>query len=320
MESVSVIIPAYNSAEYILDCLSSVFKQTYLPSEVIVIDDGSTDRTAEIVKGFSRVRYIYQKNQGLSAARNMGIKNSTGKWLAFLDSDDAWKEDHLEKVIFTAKTNGLMWAFGNKEDIDYRTGKKITASCSKDVFKMIKNGCIDDFYKGFLRSIPALPSGLLIDRDVVKNIGYFDEQINIYEDIDYFLRIALKHPRVGFVVSPTVMRKIRKDSLSRSGKEDTFIKIIDKLFEISSAAGEQSSERILPIAALLARISLHRAICRKDSVKIISLLDKYPRLLPKPDRYIGQMALFIPRTSKVLLLLFRKWKEIYCTIIRIVQL
>src|SRR3989338_5628145 len=111
---VSVIIPAYNVEKVIVDALDSVYAQTYRPIEVIVIDDGSTDRTPDIVTNYIasktnltsetnrtdiKLIYVYQKNSGPSKARNAGIKTSKGEYIAFLDADDLWMQDKLEKQI-----------------------------------------------------------------------------------------------------------------------------------------------------------------------------------------------------------------------------
>ena len=91
MAKVSVIIPTYNRAEYVTHAIDSVLAQTYTDYEIIVVDDGSADNTKDVLLPYmDRIRYIYQENAGLSAARNTGIKAAKGDWIAFLDSDDEW--------------------------------------------------------------------------------------------------------------------------------------------------------------------------------------------------------------------------------------
>jgi glycosyltransferase involved in cell wall biosynthesis len=96
---VSVIIPVYNCEKYLAATLDSVFAQTYCPIEVIVVDDGSTDRSADIVLAYPEVRYFYQSNQGVAVARNMAISAAQGEYIAFLDADDSWKNDKLSVQI-----------------------------------------------------------------------------------------------------------------------------------------------------------------------------------------------------------------------------
>src|SRR5690242_5053753 len=95
--TVSVIIPAYNSERYIADALRSVLAQTYMPQEIIVVDDGSSDGTARALDPFrSTIRYIYQKNRGEPAARNTGMREAKGDYIAFLDADDLWLPEKLD--------------------------------------------------------------------------------------------------------------------------------------------------------------------------------------------------------------------------------
>lgn len=94
--TISVIIPTYNRSSWLIDCIESVVQQTSLADEIILIDDGSTDNTAEIVKKYPSVYYHFQKNKGPSAARNAGAKIAKGEWLAFLDSDDKWTPQKLQ--------------------------------------------------------------------------------------------------------------------------------------------------------------------------------------------------------------------------------
>ena len=98
---ISVIIPTYNRAANIKTAIDSVLKQTCLPHELIVVDDGSRDHTAEIVKSINStiLKYYYQKNSGGAAARNTGMKHAKGKWIAFLDSDDTWKPEKLYRQV-----------------------------------------------------------------------------------------------------------------------------------------------------------------------------------------------------------------------------
>ena len=104
MPRVSVIMAAYNGEEYIAQALGSILNQTYKDFEIVIVDDGSTDKTKEIVSSFmnnasSNIRYVYQDNGGQSSARNRGIREAKGEFVAFLDQDDLWMPEFLERVV-----------------------------------------------------------------------------------------------------------------------------------------------------------------------------------------------------------------------------
>ena len=152
---------------------------------------------------------------------------------------------------------------------------------------------------------------IIINSEAAKKVGFFDEHLITNEDIDYYMRTALLYPKVGYVTTPTAIIRMRKESLSKNEKDDNFNLIIDKLFALISSSNKEISERVLPIAALLTRTSLHRAIYRKAQTKIRFLLSGYSQLLLRRDIYMAQMALFSPRISRLLLLTFRKYKAVW---------
>jgi len=99
--NISVVIPPYNAENFLKRNLDSISTQTLKPFEIIIVDDGSTDQTAEIAKSYkeNKVHFIHQKNSGASAARNTGIRAANGEWIAFLDADDEWQGHHLENAV-----------------------------------------------------------------------------------------------------------------------------------------------------------------------------------------------------------------------------
>ncbi|WP_159448106.1 glycosyltransferase family 2 protein [Papillibacter cinnamivorans] len=105
MPSISVIVPCYNYGRFLKECLESVFAQTFRDFEVLVVDDGSEDDTREAVRNFSAARYFYQEHRGISEARNRGLREAGGEWIAFLDADDLWLPDKLEKQMAYLRTH-----------------------------------------------------------------------------------------------------------------------------------------------------------------------------------------------------------------------
>lgn len=190
---ISIIMPAYNAEKYIEESILSAVNQTYQNWELIIINDGSTDRTKTIAEKFSaddnRIKVINQQNKRLGGARNTGIKNSTGEWLAFLDSDDLWEPAKLEKQIQIVKafpnvdmiyTAG--WTF-NDDDLDTLTPYDSPAGNFKP----------DEMYKILLAGnvIPVL--SVLVKKSVINKIGYQEENRFFHgcEDWDYWFRMAI---------------------------------------------------------------------------------------------------------------------------------
>ena len=136
MSTVSVVIPTFNREDFIEQCVVSALKQSKTPDEVIVVDDGSSDKTWDILRalGFSAseekrnsLRYIFQRNKGVSAARNLGIKASKYNYIAFLDSDDVWLEKKLEKQISSLECHLTRYRLSHTNEIWIRNGVRVNA-------------------------------------------------------------------------------------------------------------------------------------------------------------------------------------------------
>ena len=184
---VSVIIPTYNRSDTLKRALDSVMNQSRKVDEVIVIDDGSTDTTQELLKAhFPKINIIYQDNQGVSAARNTGIKKAKGNWICLLDSDDSWQPDKLEKQIKTLSENSD-YVLCHTNETWYRKGKLL-----KQQKKHKKRG--GHIFQHCLPLCAISPSSAMIRRDLFDVIGLFDETLPACEDYDMWLRICSKYP------------------------------------------------------------------------------------------------------------------------------
>ncbi|TXI84648.1 MAG: glycosyltransferase, partial [Cupriavidus sp.] len=187
---VSVIIPTFNRAHVLGRAIDSVLGQTYADLELIVVDDGSSDGTAGLMKSFGdpRLRYVQQaKNQGVSAARNRGIAEARGEWLAFLDSDDLWLAQKLERQFAALQGVDCVASYCCLLRIDGENQKRIPYR--------------SDAVNAGARPWPSLlMDGLwfsqtwLVPKRVVLAAGLFDEGMSIWEDWDLFLRIGLQGP------------------------------------------------------------------------------------------------------------------------------
>lgn len=174
-ELVSIIMPSYNTANYIEASIESVQHQTYENWELIIVDDCSTDNTDEIVKPLlsdARIRYLKnEKNSGAAISRNRALREAKGKWIAFLDSDDLWLPEKLEKQVAFMEQNGYHFSYTNYEEIDMageKTGVRVTGPK-----KITKTGMFNYCWPGCLTVMyDAETVGLIQIADIKKNNDY----------------------------------------------------------------------------------------------------------------------------------------------------
>lgn len=187
---ISVVMPCFNAEEYLREAVESVLNQTYPHAELIAVDDGSTDKTKAILRSFrNSVRLIEQKNLGAGPARNAGIKHSRGEFIAFLDADDYWSPNCLEKLHGTLVNSEAALAYCGWQNIGLEgpAGKPYIPPDYE----------LHDKRKFFLSSASPWPiHAALTRRDIMEEVGGFDEQWLSCEDYDLWLRIALNRPVV----------------------------------------------------------------------------------------------------------------------------
>jgi glycosyltransferase involved in cell wall biosynthesis len=206
---VSVIIPTYNRAALLERAIHSVLAQTFHDFELIVVDDGSSDSTADLLHTFEgRIKTVFQENRGVSAARNLGIKEATGRLLAFLDSDDEWLPAKLARQ--TALFDGQDPCFVcHSDEIWVRNGRELH---QKEIH--LKQG--GRFFPRALERCLISPSSVMISRTLLDRVGWFDEDLPAGEDYDLWLRITAFH-EVDFVPEKLVIKHGgRADQLSQS--------------------------------------------------------------------------------------------------------
>src|SRR6266513_3016176 len=190
MKTVSVIIPTYNCGRFIREAIDSALAQTHAPLEVIVVDDGSTDETAQVLAEYgATIRCIWQENQGVAAARNTGLAAARGEYLAFLDADVIWKPRKLELQIArfeTDSTIGLVHCRTETFDDERRT------------VRVLPHGMEGWVAPAMLRLDPGVitspGSGIMVPKRVAEESGGFDERMPPSEDWDFCYRVALRYP------------------------------------------------------------------------------------------------------------------------------
>lgn len=186
---VSVIIPVYNAEKYIEETIVSVLNQTYQNFEIIIVDDGSTDHSASVVFPLSerdnRIRYIYQKNAGVSVARNTGYIQAEGKFIAFLDADDIWLSCNLEKKLDKIYSGDFGLVHSSASLINEKT------EAIEGVMEGLEGSLLNDFLQWQFCCVPG-PSSVLLKKEVLEKVGLFDPELSTSADLDIFIRIAAK--------------------------------------------------------------------------------------------------------------------------------
>jgi glycosyltransferase involved in cell wall biosynthesis len=206
---VSVIIPTFNRWPVVGEAVESVFVQTYPDFELIVVDDGSTDGThKELAKFGSRLRMFVKAREGVAAARNFGVSQAVGRYVAFLDSDDLWQPKKLEmQTAFMEKDPAVQIC--QTEEIWLRNGVRVNPKSrhqkpSGDIFIRSLQLCL------------VSPSAVMMTKELFSRFGGFDERFPVCEDYDLWLRIAVEHP-VPLIPEPLVVKRGgHADQLSRS--------------------------------------------------------------------------------------------------------
>ena len=224
--SISVVIPTFNRLIYLERAIKSVLNQTISVNEIIIVDDGSDDGTSEIIhSNYPNLKYIFQSNSGVSAARNTGIKAASSNWIAFLDSDDAWVTNKIQKQITELELNPEM-NFCHSNEIWIRNGREIKQKNTHKKFGgFIFDKCLD--------KCRISPSTVICRKSLLIKLNGFDEDLAICEDYDLWLRITSDNP-VIYIEKPLIIKYGgHQDQLSRNseGIESYHIKSLEKLLK-----------------------------------------------------------------------------------------
>ena len=241
---VSVIIPAYNAERFLRRAVESVLGQTTCPQEIIVVDDGSTDGTSDVARSFGdRLCCLRQDNAGVATARNRGIGAAEGEWIAFLDADDHWLPCHLEKCWEVIEADpSLRWCCGAYRRVDgdgmdcptrSRRPREPSGPCASSV----------TFLDAWIAGAAIISSGMMVRRDVLQTLGMFDTDLRLGEDGDLWYRIALPHPRMGFVWPPTVLYVQNEGSLTARAHDVTDLLLAGLARNVNRAARLEGGAR-----------------------------------------------------------------------------
>jgi glycosyltransferase involved in cell wall biosynthesis len=266
---VSVIIPTYNRGCVIKEAIESVLEQEYTEFELIVVDDGSTDATFEVLDSYRNViKVLSQENKGVSAARNRGIAEASGKFIAFLDSDDLWLPQKLSaQVDFFEQTPGALIC--QTEEVWIRNGlrvnpKKRHKKPSGMIFEPSLDLCL------------VSPSAVMMKRSLFDRIGGFDETLPACEDYDLWLRISCRFP-IHLIGTPLIIKRGGHDDQlsSKAGLDKFRIKAIEKIIKSGFLSDDQHRAAV---ETLKKKCDIYAAGCRKrgreEEAKYYTLLSE----------------------------------------------
>lgn len=299
----TVVIPLYNKSEYILRAVNSVIQQTYRGFEVIVVDDGSNDNGAEIVKNIEddRIRLICQKNAGVSAARNKGIENASYEYIAFLDADDEWHPKFLESIISLIVAYPNAGLYATAFEISTDQGNKIPKFI--DVPKGVEGGVLRSYFRSAAFNVsPVWSSAACIPKSIFAKIGVFPIGEKLGEDLDMWSRVALRYPiaycsYIGAVYHVLAGNRICISSLPQN--ELPFCKRLQEKIDSRTVPTELVDEVRLFIARHLIHVASINIQHGSKSVAKDVLLDRRTNLF-LTEKLILSFCLIVPQKLIIL--------------------
>ncbi len=253
MPRVSVIIPTYNRNRFIVKAIDSVLSQTFTDYEIIVIDDGSIDETQITLKAYAtKIRYYYQNNSGVSSARNKGIGEARGEWVAFLDSDDEWEKSYLYTQVAQIKKfpNAVahivnaVTVFPDGEKSNHFEEIKLLNSFGQEEYLIVEKP-----FRFIIEHSPWFLQSSIMRCDLLLQTGIFDPELSIAEDLDVIARMALKG-MFTFCNKICVEIYRRQEPIENLGSQDVkkgiytrkaFGKVYESLFKLHELTSEEKS-------------------------------------------------------------------------------
>ena len=311
-DTISVIIPAWNAAQMIGRAVDSVLSQSRRADEVIVINDGSTDDTRRMLESYEDwIRVIHQDNAGASAARNAGIRAATGRWIAFLDGDDEWLADHLERSMdLLCRYPGLGWVTGNyyrclceprhvkTPDLDGNLlGRARSSLEGEEVF--------DSYFSAHQHRAMGCTDTMVIRRELLIEAGLFWEGQKRMNDVDMWLRVAYLNQRIGYVFEPGAIYHMGvPGSILKQHRDARHIEaFLDRHLELSRQAG--MSEVFKPCAAAMLGTWIQTLLESLKTAEVRHLLGRFGFLFDPYCRITTYIRTRLPKLS----LRYERWKR-----------
>ncbi len=303
-EGISVVIPAMNAEAFVGRAIDSALAQTLAPREIIVVDDGSTDGTRQVVQRYGeRVRYLQQDNQGASAARNTGIRAASGEWIAFLDADDEWLPERLALQVRLLEENPLLnWLTGNFYRCRCRRGHRqfadLTGQRKQNVLRFLKGGRVfDSYFSAHRYGAMGCTDTMLIRKELLLEAGLFLPGQKRINDVDMWLRIAYLRQPIGYVFEPLAVYHldVKGSILKKHRDADSIDQFLQRHFELARQAGMLEAFR--PCTAAMLGWWLGRRLEDGDGRQVRFLLEKYRELFSVSSFRKLYLMSYCPRTA-----------------------
>ncbi|MGK7889814.1 MAG: glycosyltransferase family 2 protein [Leptolyngbyaceae cyanobacterium] len=291
----SVVIPCYNAEQWIVQTVESVVTQTLSPHEILMVDDGSDDRSLTLVQELAQssavpIRLLQSDRQGPAAARNMGISSATGDWIAFLDADDWWKPDHLERIQIAVDTSGDSVYLAAAEHFSISANRVVSRSDSP--FSTVQNNIDHATYFSLYQKHGLLElSGAAVSHQRLQEIGGFKPEFRGAEDFDLIMRAVHDHTLAYDPTPSSYYRCNNPNSHSRKFalKQDC----LTAQFRSLQALADRYS---IPSALLAgkAKTLASKSMFLKDAGDRQTVLELVSPYLSKPNQIIFTLASYFP--------------------------
>lgn len=267
---ISIVIPLYNKEKHIRDTLKCIFEQTYQDFEIIIVNDGSSDRSLEIVSTVkdARIRVISQENKGAAAARNKGVEIASSDYVAFMDADDRWKKNYLESMIDLIRSYPDAAIYGSNYEI-WENGKVSVLEYPEIIEdkSIIKNY----FISGKVYT-PLWTSAVIVKRNIFLNLGGFPVRSKVCEDVDLWCRMALSG-QIAYLNKPlAIYKRDSSNMLSKSQNASCYFPFLDnykQFIDSSDKKFEEVEEYIVYRKLVAASYALFSVKNKKEAKKIL---------------------------------------------------
>ncbi len=302
----SAVIPAYNSECHIARAIESVLTQTRPVDEIIVVDDGSTDKTSEVVKHYGeKVRYIYQDNAGASVARNTGIEAASGDWIAFLDGDDEWLTDKIKlQTELLIRNPDLVWVTSNYITCSCYENRRAPRINPDQARKLLcSKEYVADYFQAYLAGLGGNTDTMMIRKDVLVEVGMFRPGQRKANDLDCWWRIAYRYPQIGYVAeSGAIYHLTIPQSISKKkAKWEHYAELLHRHLGYSRNNGQEESFSFFAGTLLKGWLRSMLFEARRDDIR--HLLREFSGLIPLWYRCLMCGLTVFPHVTQKLCLL-----------------